>query len=153
MKEINLLMEHHKVSKQEFLQKNGDIIKKYVDSLEGEDWKIEGCIGNIDDLNKLTFRGIYVILEKGYVIYIGSALPRKRTIQIRLKEHIGGNHTHTCIIPYLMTSRGLSFKKAQELFKTFDFIAFKYTSLEYLLIDNTSGIINKAGKYINKELR
>ena len=153
MKEVNLLLEHQKVSKHEFLHKNSEIIKKYIDLVEDNDWKIEGCIGNEDDLDKLNFRGIYVILEKGYVIYIGSALPRKRTIKIRLKEHIGGNHTHTCIIPYLMASRGLDFKKAQELFKTFDFIAFKYTSLEYHLSDNTSGIINKAGKYVNKELR
>ena len=150
MKDVNLLFEDKKVSKKEFLRKNGKIIKKYIDYSEGEDWKIEGCIGNIDDLNKLTFRGIYVLLEKGYVIYIGSALPRKRTIKIRINEHIGGNHTHTRIIPYLMMSRNLDFKSAQALFKTFDFIAFKYTSLEYQLIDNTSGIINKAGKYTSK---
>ena len=153
MKDVNLLKKNQKISKQEFLRKNSKIIKKYVDFIDGKTWKIEGCIGNEDDLNKLTFRGIYVILEKGYVIYIGSALPRKRNIKIRLKEHIGGNDTHTCIIPYLKKSRGMNFTEAQELFKTFEFIAFKYTSLEYQLIDNTSGIINKAGKYVNKELR
>ena len=76
------------------------------------------------------------------MIYIGSCFGRK--IKIRFSEHSGGNFTHTSIIPYLKKTRNISEKEARDLFKTFEFLAFKCFSLEYLLISNTPGIINKS---------
>lgn len=134
------------VTKEEFLKKNEKILKKYT-ILIGKEQYIEGKLGNKEDLNKLDFRGIYVILENDKVLYIGSALPVTRTIKERLKEHLDGHKSHSCIIPYLMKSRNIKYKdKAKKLLESFDFMAFKYISLEYQLISETEGIINKSGK-------
>ena len=124
------------------MKKNEKLLRKYADFPNRVEW----CLENDEDLKKLNFRGVYVILEKDKVIYIGSALPVTRTIKVRLKEHLGGNKTHSSIVEYLKSSRNINDEEAKKLLKTFNFIAFEYISLEYQLISETDGIINKSGK-------
>ncbi len=135
------------LTKKEFLEKYKDILDYYTIPIDENNKYISGCIGNIKDRKKTNFTGIYVIIENNIVIYIGSALPNSRTIEKRFSEHLGGHPSHTCIIPYLIKTRGLTKQEAKELIKTFEFLAFKYSSLEYMLINETPGIINSSGKY------
>lgn len=135
------------LTKEEFLEKYQNLLDQYTIPIDENNKYISGCLGNIEDRKKADFTGIYVIIENNIVIYIGSALPNSRTIKKRFSEHLGGNPTHTCIIPYLIKTRGITKEEAKELIKTFDFLAFKYSSLEYMLINETPGIINSSGKY------
>ena len=153
MKKDNLL-NNERMTIDEFLKKNQEVLDEYTEPLDNGKPYYQGKLGNKDDLEAVKFRGIYVIIEDNNVLYIGSALPQTRTIKVRLQEHINGNSTHTSIVTYLSkryntNDAELAKTKALDLIKTFDFLAFKYTSLEYKLIEETKGIINKKGKYIN----
>lgn len=136
------------LTKEEFLEQNKDFLEKYTELINGEKF-VSGSLGNDDDKKKIDFPGIYAILEDNKVFYIGSSFGRR--IKKRLGEHLDGDETHTSIAKYLMETRNIDKAKAKELLKTFDFIAFQCKSLEYQLINNTPGLINKSCNHKSNE--
>ena len=147
MKQDNSIIEKEYLTKEEVLEKNKTLLKQHTMPIDENTEYISGCLGNKEDVKKANFPGVYVIIENNHVIYIGSALPNGRTIKVRFSEHLHGHPSHTKIIPCLIETRGISKEEAKRLIRTFEFIAFKYISLEYSLINNTPGLINSSGNY------
>ena len=143
----DVVIEDLQLTREEFFKKNKGIIDKYAIPIDKANLFMSGCVGNDDDCDKLNFGGVYVLLENNKVFYIGSALPNGRTIKDRYKEHKYGHYTNSKIVRYLMNTRNLDINEARNLVKTFDFIAFKYKSFEYELINETPGLINHSGNY------
>ena len=131
-----------RLTKKEFLEKNRHLLEQYTMPIDEDKGFISGCLGSDDDKNQADFPGIYAILEDNKVFYIGSSLGRK--IKIRFGEHLRGDETNTGIVKYLMDTKGINKDEAKNLLRTFEFMAFKNLSLEYLLINNTPGVINKS---------
>lgn len=146
MKVKEQIVNENCLTKEEFLEKYKDLLEQYTIPIDENNKFIYGHLGNAEDRKKANFTGIYVILENNKVIYIGSALPPSRTIEVRFREHLFGHYTNTKIVSHLMKTRNLNNEQAKALIRTFDFLAFKYSSLEYLLIKDTPGIINSSGK-------
>lgn len=116
--------------------------------------KESNCVcGNFKELNKFNFKGVYVICDGDEVVYIGSAYAR--TIDKRLKQYIctldSGNTLGRSVARYLFKlkkydkSAKTKLEKAIVKIKTFSIYAFKYSDLEYKLIEMAKPIYNKYG--------
>lgn len=127
------------MNKQEFTSKFKDILSQYVTRT------VEGHLGSDDDIKKADFNGVYALLDNNEVIYIGSAYPSSFKVKDRLYLYRSAHPSNVCLAKQLMCERNLTREQVQQYMKTLDFIAFENFSLEYYLIKNCDGLVNKKG--------
>jgi hypothetical protein len=134
--------------------------KKQVEELKGNIFKISELDANKENLSGT---GVYLIMEAdNNIIYIGSAY--SRSVYERIKQYTGKSRTGNTLANNLMhnelypegsndleeekkTDKQLKeiFDKKVEHIRTLRFIFIPHTDLEYYLIKNTEGLINKRG--------
>lgn len=134
------------LTKEEFLETKKDIIISHAIPIDKNTFFVEGCVGDMEDCKKANFTGVYALLKDNKVFYIGSSLAIGRTIGLdRFREHKTGHPSNSCVVSALMKDYGLTKGEAKALLNNARFIAFKFESLEFLLMQGTPGLINSAG--------
>lgn len=126
---------------------NGEDFKtKFKDTINQHVTKIvEGQLSSNSDISKADFNGVYALLDNNEVIYIGSAYSSKFKVKNRLYIHRNAHPSNACLAKQMMRERNWTREQVQQYMNTLDFIAFEHFSLEYYLIENCSGLINKKG--------
>ena len=114
---------------------------------------IEGKLSDKDAINKANFNGVYIICnEKNEVIYIGSAFTNKFKISDRLNIHLNGHESNGTLVNSIMKQEKLDLNNLEERQKIkniihdkYSFKAYKFESIEYLLIKDVPGLLNLKG--------
>lgn len=96
-----------------------------------------------------NFNGVYAIFDAEKLVYIGSAYAGSRTVAERLNQYLGksktGNTLGMDMIESELYSQVSSLDTAVSIISTFSFIAFEHKDIEYSLIKDVDGILNKLG--------
>lgn len=131
------------MNREEFKTKFKNVLNQHVTKI------VKGQLSSNSDISKADFNGVYALLDNNEVIYIGSAYPSTFKVKDRLYLHRNAHPSNACLAKQMMRERNWTREQVQQYMQTLDFIAFEHFSLEYYLIENCTGLINKKG-YKNK---
>jgi hypothetical protein len=94
--------------------------------------------------SRLDSNGIYLIYDKEDLIYVGSSYVQ--SLKDRLNQYTGTSKTGNTLARALERTRGIDRTEALKVIFTLTIKAFDYPDdLEYNIIRNSKGLINKSG--------
>ena len=92
----------------------------------------------------LDTQGIYLIYDAEDLIYVGSSYVQ--TLKERLNQYTGISKTGNTLARAIERTRNIDRTEALKIIFTLTIKAFEYTAdLEYNIINNSTGLINKSG--------